>query len=363
MASKQEAAFFVGLGELPPTVNPRVLIVILKAVLGFAASQLIRRQLHAIRNICEVTRTEGTEHESTQRSEDAIKLETLDELSRNANEDIRNAAIKIIIERASKSSSRRMLLGDLRSKDHERRGSAITSIKYLYQSVPECFDPYKNILVQSVVDCLSNLLPLSYQFETARMEGKEIHRTETERDAMELMYLFLQRFGVQVALECNILSLWLERYPFGGNLEIPYPGDKHSQLAAKHKIITGFSLSPEHDPAMYRILSTILREAAAPKTVFMKFMNGCSSGSCSCSKDQDGEPDENEQGFSEIWYKIHGTANAPDQGLGPMMRGGNRVRDESIEEQALRRRRREAMVLGEMGRPIEREDIIQREVI
>ncbi|KAL8927662.1 MAG: hypothetical protein Q9172_001291 [Xanthocarpia lactea] len=267
------------------------------------------------------------------------------------------------MERASKSSSRRMLLGDLRSKDHERRSKAITSIKYLYQSVPECFDPYKNIVVQSVVDCLSNLLPLSYQFETARMEGKEIHRTETERDAMELMYLFLQRFGVQVALECNILSLWLERYPFGGDLEIPYPGDKHSQLAAKHKIINGLSLSPKHDPAMWRILSVILREAAAPKTVFMKLVNGCSSGSCSCSKDQDGEPDENEQDFSEIWYKIHGNANAPDQGLGPMMRGGNRVRDESIEEQALRRRRREAMVLGEMGRPIEREDIIQREVI
>lgn len=37
----------------------------------------------------------------------------------------------------------------------------------------------------------------------------------------------------------------------------------------------------------------------------------------------------------------------------------HRVREESVEEQALRRRRREAMVLGESGRPIERADIIE----
>ena len=73
MASKQEAAFFVGLGELPRTVSPRVPIVMLKAVLGFGASQIIHWQLLAIRNICEVTRTEATEHESTQRSEDGMK--------------------------------------------------------------------------------------------------------------------------------------------------------------------------------------------------------------------------------------------------------------------------------------------------
>lgn len=37
----------------------------------------------------------------------------------------------------------------------------------------------------------------------------------------------------------------------------------------------------------------------------------------------------------------------------------HRVREESMEEQALRRRRRETMVLGESGRPIERADIFE----
>ena len=39
----------------------------------------------------------------------------------------------------------------------------------------------------------------------------------------------------------------------------------------------------------------------------------------------------------------------------------SRSREESFEEQRLRRRRREAMVLGEVGRPIERTDIIERD--
>lgn len=42
------------------------------------------------------------------------------------------------------------------------------------------------------------------------------------------------------------------------------------------------------------------------------------------------------------------------------LRNAQGVREESIEERALRRRRREAMVLGESGRPIERGDIIER---
>ncbi|KAI4226635.1 MAG: hypothetical protein LQ349_006849 [Xanthoria aureola] len=339
MTSKHELAFLVGL-----------------AVLGFGAGHVIRCQLLAVRNACEVTRTESPECKSNQRTEDAIKLETLDELSRNPNDEIRNAATRIIIERASKSSSCHMLLRDLRSKSNERRDKAITSINYLFQAVPGCFDAYKNTAIQSMVHCLSNLLPLSLHFETARMEGQEIHRTETERNALELMYLFLLRFGVQIALDCNILSLWLEKYPFGGNLERKHPGDKDSQLAARHRLINRQCLGQARDPAMFRVLNRIMTNSRAMKTMFK---HEPYVDVCPCIQD-DGETDDDEQGLSEIWYEVHGTANVPDPGWGPMMRRGNRVREESVEEQALRRRRREAMVLGEMGRPIESEDIIQR---
>ncbi|KAL8777459.1 MAG: hypothetical protein Q9213_007856 [Squamulea squamosa] len=330
-------------------------------------SQIVHWQLVAVRNSCKVTHTEAPESKPTQRTEDAIRLGTLDELSRNTNKEIRNAAIKIIVDRAAKSlgafrsSSRHMLLRDLGSRDQERRARALTSIKYLYQAVPQCFDTHKKAVVQELIVCLINLLPFSCRFETARMEGKEIHRTETERDALELMYLLMLRFGAQVALECNISGLWLEKYPFGGDLENKYLGDEDPQLAIRFRYISQLMSGQHHDPAMFRILSLVWSDEETQKSI-LKSRSSSDSKLCSINYDCDpmDDPNVEEQRFADIWYEVHGTANAPDPGLGPMMRRGNRVRDESIEEQALRRRRREAMVLGETGRPVERENIIQR---
>ncbi|KAL8774701.1 MAG: hypothetical protein Q9209_000640 [Squamulea sp. 1 TL-2023] len=221
--------------------------------------------------------------------------------------------------------------------------------------VPQCFDTHKQAVVQELIVCLTNLLPFSHRFETARMEGKEIHRTETERDALELMYRLMLRFGAQIALECNISGLWLERYPFGGDLESKYPGDEDTQLAVRFGYVSQLMSGQIHDPAIFRILNLIGNDEEARKTILK---NRSLNESILCSINHESNIDE--QRVAEIWYEVHGTANTPDPGLGPMMRRGNRVRDESIEEQALRRWRREAMVLGEMGRPIERENIIQR---
>ncbi|KAL8672187.1 MAG: hypothetical protein Q9168_003351 [Polycauliona sp. 1 TL-2023] len=225
--------------------------------------------------------------------------------------------------------------------------------------VPECFDDYRATVMQSLVNCMSNLLPLAHRFETASAEGKEVHRTETEREALQLLYSFLLRFGVEEALDCEILSLWLEKYPFGGNLETKYPGDKDSQLRARHGRICslGFGPSHNHDPAMFRVLNLILTNNHAKETLLRRESSG---GSRSCSNHHDGNPDGDEQGSAEVWDQVYRTLYSPEMGLGPMMRRGQRVREESIEEQTLRRRRREAMVVGEMGRPIESGDSFQQ---
>ncbi|KAL8644127.1 MAG: hypothetical protein Q9226_007923, partial [Calogaya cf. arnoldii] len=230
-------------------------------------------------------------------------------------------------------------------------------LQRLTAPVPECFDAYKIEAVQSVVDCLSNLLPLSLQYELARAEGKEVHRTETERDALELLYIFLLRFSVPVALDCDICGLWLEKYPFGGDLESQYPGDKNSQLAARSYSLMNRGSGREQDPDLFRVLNLIFTAGEAEESRLRDLYTG---HSYLHGREHNDEPDDDEHGFSQAWNEIHGTANPPDPGWVPMARTGNRVREESIEEQALRRRRREAMVLGEMGRPLESEDIIQR---
>ncbi|KAL8699427.1 MAG: hypothetical protein Q9224_001419 [Gallowayella concinna] len=365
MTSKQETLLFIGLGS-----SSLILLIRLsshtddfKGLLGFCASRVIHKQLLSVKKACEIARTVVSECVSTQGTEDAIKLETLDELSINANEEIRTAAIKIVTERASNSSARYILLRDLRSRNHERRDKALTAILYLHQEgtaslsaiaqliltvpVPGCFDADKYTVIQSIIGCLSNLLPLSLEFETARRQGREAYRTQPERDALEIIYIFMSRFGVEVALECKLFDLWLARYPFGGKPEMKSPSDEDAQP----------------DLALRRITTLIATEEKGRQALFdngffheRRARSEASDNIVNDDQDRSSRVDR----FSRIWYEVHGTANAPDPGLGPMMRRGYRVREESVEEQALRRRRREAMVLGEMGRPIESEDIIQR---
>lgn len=67
------------------------------------------------------------------------------------------------------------------------------------------------------------------------------------------------------------------------------------------------------------------------------------------------DDDDEDDGDSDVWM-VDGEDTAGSY------RGSSSRRplDGNTEEQALRRRRREAMVLSEGGRPLGREDIIQR---
>lgn len=217
-------------------------------------------------------------------------------------------------------------------------------------------DVHKYTAVRSTIHCLGLQLPLSYRFEIGKVKGEVVQRTQPERDALELLEIFLKQYGVALALECNIFGLWLKKYPFGGNFEAEFPDDKAAQLAAKqtlvHQMVIGEDMT---DPTMVRIINLILTSDEAVEKMFSYELMGRS-----VTENKGTNKNKEDDKYSKIWYEVHGISTAPDMGLGPMMRGGVRARDESWQEQLLRRRRREAMVLGEMGRPIERENIIQR---
>lgn len=74
-------------------------------------------------------------------------------------------------------------------------------------------------------------------------------------------------------------------------------------------------------------------------------------GSMIEENDQD---DEDDDGDSDVWM-VDGEDTA-----GTFRSTPRRVQEGSLAEQALRRARREAMVLSEGGRPLGRDDIIQR---
>lgn len=80
-------------------------------------------------------------------------------------------------------------------------------------------------------------------------------------------------------------------------------------------------------------------------------------GSMIEENDQVDDEDEDDDEDSDVWM-VDGEDTA-----GPSVReSSRRFQEGSAEEQALRRRRREAMVLSEGGRPLGRDDIIQRPI-
>ncbi|KAL8959791.1 MAG: hypothetical protein Q9193_003403 [Seirophora villosa] len=328
MASKQDLAVFAGL-----------------VIFGFCATHVVHKQLLAVRKTCEITSMKSTDNVATQRP---IKLETLAELSQNVNDDIRSAA--------SKSNACHLLLRDLASKNEEQRNLALTTVRFLDDTRPLSFHAYQYTAIQSIIDCLSHQLPLSYRFEMGLVKGTVNNRTRAEVDALDVLRRFLNQCGTSVAVECHIFSLWLAKYPFGGDLEAQFPNDQASQQAAKQRIVHKLSIGQGADIEMSNIIMGLIRSDIGREKLIEYSLIDPSGGGCDDTHHHNHDVD----GYAQIWYEVHGISNAPDTGLGPMMRRGPRARHESLEEQVLRRRRREAMVLGEMGRPIEREDIIQR---
>ncbi|KAL8694042.1 MAG: hypothetical protein Q9218_001220 [Villophora microphyllina] len=212
--------------------------------------------------------------------------------------------------------------------------------------------------LQNLVICLNGLLPLSYRYEVERAKGYPQCRTQPETDALKLLESFLERHGIRLALKCNIVGHWLAKYPFGGDVESRYPGNQASQLAAKRRHMTQLRLGRGNDQAMAGIVKRIMNDPSGRESMTNAVFLDASfldEPGPNMDEDEDDDPE-----YTQVWYEVHGATPTADWGLGPMMRRGQRVREESLEEQALRSRRREAMVLGEMGRPIEREDIIQR---
>ena len=219
-----------------------------------------------------------------------------------------------------------------------------------------CFDPFKYTAVGCVIYCLRHQLPLSSKYEIGKAKGKLVQRTQPERDALQLLEQFLMKFGIPLALECNIFTLWLAKYPFGGDFEAEFPNNKPSQLAAKQRHVYKITFGKDWtDLPMARIMNLLLTNPQAVEKLYLHELLNRSG-----NMRNDDHEIEKDDDYSKIWYEVHGISSGPDIGLGPMMRRGVRARDDSWEEQTLRRRRREAMVLGEMGRPLDQENIIQR---
>lgn len=195
--------------------------------------------------------------------------------------------------------------------------------------------------------CLRNLNPEMHAFETAVREKFEKtgpgtsrrngNRTKPCQDALNILAALLQ-LNPQDAVPGDFVG-WVIEYPFGG----------YNSPEGKKKTITDTMSWYYEDPAMHTILSWAAGRSGLEELLVLHGLFDDKGGNLSEVEEVDSE----RMGSGPV-------EGVGESALSSTMRGSRRMREESVEEQALRRRRREAMVLGETGRPIERADIIER---
>lgn len=139
------------------------------------------------------------------------------------------------------------------------------------------------------------------------------------------------RWDLSAALRAGLITRWLAKYPFGG------PSASENE---KREIVKRIKSNQTDDMDMCEILHMVDYDPEGRKQ-----LRKCGLVGSAMWEDRDDED-------------IHMLGGDDTAGLSSI--AGRRIREESLEEQALRRRRREAVVISDGGRPLGQRDIFER---
>lgn len=326
----------------------------------------VHKQLLAVQGATEVTIQDKPSDKISQETEDSILLDDLAQLTKSPNHDIRAAVGRIVTKRlfrkSDDDSAWGVLMGDLSGWDLRRRDKALALLRYVLNSSLGMASARSLFAVsgvyQRVVECLRDMLP-----EARRAEAQSLYHSQPERDALWL--LGTMDYDAADEASVDLVGTWLAHYPFGGedasnvdkpviigNIMMGAPVFKDSEFGYSMQSV----LVQSHRSQRYR-------DSMAHHGLFSDLSY-------------------------ETLYNVRGVTPSPPLSHGPEpfvrtsddwdftnMSPGPREMDwdfispspreieQSPEEQAIRRRRREAMVYFESGRPISREDIIERDPV
>ena len=223
-----------------------------------------------------------------------------------------------------------------------------------------------------MVKCLVNMLPAAREAESAGH-----HHSPAEADALWIMQQLLET-SVSAALRAGLIKKWLSQYPLQTKRpneekkdiirdmvqEFEYNDDYERFLCCVLREITQFTSArlemKEHgigDPGEFDVGSTFADNSRwlARRDQIPTYMEMPTY----MERSDDPRLDTDDEGV--LIATVDGGPRSPSTFGNPT--GPLRRREESHEERSLRRRRREAMVYAENGRPIQREDIIEREYV
>lgn len=355
-------------------------------------------------------------------SENSLKIETLRALADGHSYDLRSSAIKIVAYRTIRTSTKNLLLRDLASKDYVRRDNAINALWMLLFHArlnAACFtDAFSGRRgIEAVVEALIQGLPAHENVGGARRpstgsDGEEKdqippsplkpnHRPAHEASLLLILNHLLNHTArsseswkpddflpIDHAIRAGLVDRWLAKYPFPCSLpENEKFGFKRSDVVR----LCERSVWGTDDPLMSDIIKAVMVTAAGQNALYKAGLrrgsgdvpsyrrrNGWTSpwqispqaayrGDFFSDDDEDnegGDGDNVEQDHDVAMTDGEDTAGVPldrDQAEWLPLLPRPRSAERSEEEEHLRRRHREAIVVADRGTPLRRENILQRD--
>lgn len=200
----------------------------------------------------------------------------------------------------------------------------------------------------ALVNCLCNFLD-EHTEQTSTTSSPILPKTRPvgEKKALAILNILLPE-NLHAAIEAGIVSRWLCKYPFPCALREP---SRRQDVAILMKAWWS------DDAVMSSIFGTLTSHPDGIKQLRKHGLMGSMIEENDQDDDEDNEDGDDDDADSDVWM-VDGEDTA---GAYPES-SPRRHRESNAAEQALRRRRREAMVLSEGGHPLGRDDIIQRPV-
>ncbi|OQE44398.1 hypothetical protein PENCOP_c002G08484 [Penicillium coprophilum] len=309
----------------------------------FFAIRGIATDLRQVVDLTEIKHVEKEDKIISEGTEEALKLDTLLKLSQSTSHDLRAAALRIISERCTKGDTRDLLLEELSSRNKVHQQRALNALNFLVSNraltrTSICTRLADVPTFTAIINCLCNLLEEHVE-KTSTTNSPILPKTRPmgEKKALSILNALLSE-NIPDALEAGIISRWLCRYPFPCAIAEP---------SRRRDVVILMKTWWSDDIVMSAIFSALSSHPDGIKQLRKHGLMG--------SMIEENDHDEDD-GDSDVWM-----VDADEAG-GTFGRTPRRPQEGSVEEQALRRRRREAMVLSDGGRPIGNDDIIQRPI-
>ncbi|KAI2614551.1 uncharacterized protein GGS25DRAFT_517400 [Hypoxylon fragiforme] len=300
----------------------------------------MRTILEYYRDEAEIKPTPPKTQYITQDTEDSLKLCTLESLLGHYNFAIRDTAIKIATGRAFNDSSviHHLLWGITREDYHERM-QALKALAFAIEDKETSQEPLNvlstsracSALVRSLQLCLTDV---EHEKLDDPLYDEYFLRDIGERRCLTIIYHLLQKIDVEKLIQAGIVEKWLGRQPWGDS-------DEERQ--------NNFAMYLDRRQNQISTLCFHLQTSRAGRKALIK------------EKLMPPREAKRECNINVVVQIRRGDGEEADELVATSVELVPRVSGQTAEEQRLRRRHREAMVLNDGTHSLGRSDIIERE--